>query len=506
MHRALRMAAWAMIVLCFGSVALGAAPLAEVEPNDAVPQAIGEVGDTAATIVVRGAADYAGDLDAYAFTLGGGEARSLRLSVEGEGIWQLVLFRDDGVFVASGETTLYILTEPGAYRLRVQNAGLAVGSYTLQITGALERESNDGLVEATVVRWTDEGPFSVHAAIDPAGDVDFFAFAVPTAWGAPLQTLSRIVRIETTAVIDADSVLVLYALDSDLGYLVPVQRDDDSGGEAWSRIHLLNPAPGPYAVRVHEYADNEGIAEYELRFVPMVLRDVEPNDTATEAVDLGTLPAGETITVHQFLAPGDVDAFAFTLAQETCVRVSTAGPAGGGSVVCLADEAGNELGCRDLSNEELWSGLQRRLTAGNYVVFVSGGQPEATFDYTLTVEPGSCPAALDEVEPNDDEETAMALTLPCEVLAEVSPTDLDGFSFTLDHAATLLLETSGDGDGDTYMCLYDEDGATVGCDDDSGDGLWSKLVVDLEPGTYWITVELYAGDTTVSYVLSVEEE
>jgi hypothetical protein len=72
--------------------------------------------------------------------------------------------------------------------------------------------------------------------------------------------------------------------------------------------------------------------------------------------------------------------------------------------------------------------------------------------------------------------------------------------------ATVIAETYGEADGDTTVCLLDAEGNTIACDDDGGAGLWSLITYELDPGTYYLRVELYAGTNPVAYRLLVRAE
>jgi hypothetical protein len=497
---------WALgVVICLG-LAAAAAPVTEVEPNDAVPQSVGGLSETPGTIVVQGEVGYAGDLDWYSFVVTGDASQTVRLALRGNGAWQLVLFTDDLASIGAADSTMIRTLAPAVYRLRVQRATLDVGEYVLWISNALESESNDGLSAATPLGELTDTPLRVFAAIEPAGDVDFFSFVVPSDAIGGVQTLSQAVRIEAIGDGSGDSLILLYAWDAEKGYFLPVDRDDDSGPDAWSRLYLFDPAPGMYVVRVHEYADNETVAGYELQLTPITLPSRPLGAPVGETVHLGALSDAASIEVARLLRPGEVDEFSFTVSSDLCVRVSTAGPVGGGNIVCLYDDEGNEIVCSDRSGDEKWSGFLRSLAAGEYVITVAASKTDRALDYALTIETAVCPASLEETEPNDDDASAQLIPLPCEILGALSPNDVDVFTFTLAQATSVTIETSGSGGGDTYLCLYGEGETSPLCDDDGGADLWSRLSVDLEPGTYWITVELYAGDVAVSYVLTVQLE
>ena len=81
--------------------------------------------------------------------------------------------------------------------------------------------------------------------------------------------------------------------------------------------------------------------------------------------------------------------------------------------------------------------------------------------------------------------------------------DVDWVTFRLDEPQNAMLETSGQL-GDTVLWLYDENLSQIAYNDDLGPSrsfggpLFSRLVVYLEPGTYFARVEESGNDDTIS--------
>jgi hypothetical protein len=493
------------IALCLGC-ALTVAAVQEIEPNDAAPQAVGALSKPSTTILVDGTSGYAGDLDWFSFEVGGSGPQAVRLVAESDVAWQIVLYADDLTHMVSGTSSLTRDLAPGRYRVRIQQSDLGTGSYVFLISNAAEHESNDGLVEATALGTLENEPLTTFASIAPAGDVDFFSFDVPEDFATGVAPgTSRIVRIETPCP-SGDTLLLLYAEDKTFERAVPIARNDDSGSGTWSRLYVVQPEPGRYTLRVHEYADNETIDTYRVIVTAMTISDTEPNDTPAEAVSLGALAPGGRLETTQFIHEGDVDAFSFTVSATTCVLFETSGASGGDSVVCLVDQDGNEIACDDDGGAGVWSRLFRKVDAGRYAVTVRAVDEESLFDYTLTLTTTACPAEGPESEPNDSVGTADPITLPYDVAAEIAPSNADVYRFVLTAPATVTAETYGAAGGDTTVCLLDAEGNTIACDDDGGAELWSLVRYELDPGTYFIRVELFAGTSPVAYHLLVRTE
>ncbi len=494
------------LILCVGW-SLAAIAVSEAEPNDAVPQRVGTLSAAGVqTIVVQGSSGYAGDLDWYSFEIVGREAQTVRLAVDSAASWQIVLYSDALAHLASGTDALSHDLAAGTYRVRIQASELEKESYVLVISTAIERESNDGLTEATRLGVVQTESLSAFASIDPAGDVDFFSFVIPVGFSDNASPgATRLLRIETPCA-EGDTVVLLYADDAALGHPVPVARNDDAGSGSWSRLYLENPAPGTYTLRVHEYADNESIASYRVVVTPMEIRDAEPNDSPDRATSLGSLAIGGRLAIAQFVAAGDVDTFSFDVPTSVCATVETSGDSAGDSVVCVYDENNVEVACDDDGGAGLWSRLFRRFEPGRYTVVVRATDEEGEFDYTLSLTPAACPSATSESEPNNAVSAADAVTLPVDVAGQVAPGDPDTFRFTLAAPATIAAETYGADEGDTTLCLLDAAGETLICDDDGGSGLWSSLSYELAAGTYFLEVALYAGTNPVDYHLLVRTE
>ena len=79
--------------------------------------------------------------------------------------------------------------------------------------------------------------------------------------------------------------------------------------------------------------------------------------------------------------------------------------------------------------------------------------------------------------------------------------DIDYFSFTVAADGEVTIETSGS--LDVVGALYDAEGNELLRDDDGGNGYNFRLVMDLAPGTYYVSVEGYEGEVG-AYELSVQ--
>jgi len=129
-----------------------------------------------------------------------------------------------------------------------------------------------------------------------------------------------------------------------------------------------------------------------------------------------------------------------------------------------------------------------------------------TIRYTSTVStptptptPTPAPSTNDPYEPNSAMSQARSISVPTTINnLYLSSTDQDWFRFTLGSRSTVTIETFYPGSGrsvDTIVYLYRSDGSEIAHDDDGGSGLYSRLQITLNPGTYYIMVRSFGHDT-----------
>ncbi len=157
--------------------------------------------------------------------------------------------------------------------------------------------------------------------------------------------------------------------------------------------------------------------------------------------------------------------------------------------VCVPDEVPTDEICASLADEDC-----------------DGETDEAE---CLACEPNG---ALDELEPNDDIDSAQrVLCLPITIAASHGGCDADVFEIPVLAQGTYRFETQGGcRDIDTTLWLYDEAGVELEMNDD-WNNLCSRIEADLEPGTYFIQelpYDAWVGDVDCregDYDLVVEE-
>lgn len=114
------------------------------------------------------------------------------------------------------------------------------------------------------------------------------------------------------------------------------------------------------------------------------------------------------------------------------------------------------------------------------------------------------PPPLSNDDHGDTEATATSIGLVSTTEGELEEAgDIDYFQVEVDRRGTIQVYTSGS--LDTVGQLTSADGDVDITDDDSGDSFNFLLAVDVQPGTYYISVEGYS-DATGNYTLHVEFE
>ncbi len=380
-------------------------------------------------------------------------------------------------------------------------ASLAILLFLGGVGLALEAEPDDVASGATDLGTigADGGMISYQASLGYPGDIDWFKFAVEA------ESADLVISSDTTKTVR----LVLY--DGNLGYL-----DSDEG------LLSMTAEAGTYFVRV-DSVDLE-IGNYSIALSSLF--ESEPNDCISDGNDLG--PLAEMTAVGGSIEPmADTDFFLFEVDPESegyamISAISTAGLAddgeeddedyedyfdlfGDSDAISLVLYGYNESESSYLPMDRGDYGIEADLKAGRYAVRAESESLDPVAGYVLIIAFSNFEC---EDEPNDSPEEALdmgVLTAGVELtkVGCILPgDDVDYRVVVVEEALEVVIETSGDSDGDSYLYLYDEEMEEIDYDDDGGEGTWSKIEVELDPGTYYIEVESYLGDA-FQYTLSV---
>jgi hypothetical protein len=337
--------------------------------------------------------------------------------------------------------------------------GLALGLVSLAVTAgagspdSYEPDDTPDVASAIAVGETQM------RSISPTGDLDWatFTLAEPT----PLV-------IETDGP-EGDTLLRLYRVNG----TILVEQDDDSGNLFFSRIYRVDdqtlPA-GTYHIRVNEFLSDDEISAYTLRLdvhtgpVPPTISSIT-NFNIVEGVPFTTPEPG----LDEGTPP-----FAWAI-EEAPVGVTI--DAGTGAVTWPSPTLGIHQVVISVTNS-----VDIDVETFTFSVF----EPQADI-----WEPDNTPG-----------EAKLTIRGESRDHSIFPAGDEDWHLFSVDFPQTTILETSGFM-GDTVLELYQDDGTTlIGSDDDSGDGLFSRIerggANELPIGTYRVRIRAKDGGATIS--------
>ena len=128
-----------------------------------------------------------------------------------------------------------------------------------------------------------------------------------------------------------------------------------------------------------------------------------------------------------------------------------------------------------------------------------------TVNLTITV---GMTSGRDQYEPDNKPEYAKSISPGESQVRSISPAgDVDWVRFVLNRASRVIIYTSGNGEGDTVLELYNDDFGLVAMNDDYGNSFWSRIEVMLNPGIYFVKVKPYNKNGVIkNYILTLEIE
>lgn len=297
-----------------------------------------------------------------------------------------------------------------------------------------------------------------------------------------------------------------------------VGSDDDGAGHYGNRVETsLDPGTYCLAVRSYETGVTDvsvtiGRADADFGEDPEVagaegehISDSGPGcfaagmPTLGDALDATSLATGVEATASARTYP----AYGFTLAEPAAITITATSEAGD-PLLRLLDESGDVL-----AENDDFDGLNSRidtpepLGAGNYCAELEDLYADGA-DVTVSVRAFD-PAVdrkrrLDLAEispiPSDDVVVTDLGALDGSLIRDIRMAGVaQWFSFEMPAGGLLLMEAIGNG-ADPIVTLFDRVGRKLSENDDGPDGLDSRLVERLSPGSYVIAVRL--NDETVS--------
>lgn len=430
----------------------------ESEPNNTLTQA----NAITPNVTIRGALNPTGDVDFFSFQATAGQR--VRIDIAAKTLTPpsaadtvVALFDSGGRKLAENDDraagqldSLLEFTIPaaGRYAFSIRDFGNKGGpnftyEATVSLTGGAparvtESEPNNTLSQAQTVT----PDVIIVGRLDPAGDVDIFAFTASAGQRVTVDITARAL----TPPSEADTVVTL--LDSTGTQLA---ENDDADGSLDSFLATEIPRSGRYFVRIRNFSPKGGPAyTYEALLTltgavppPGLVAESEPNNTFTQANAI-TPPT----TVSGTIAPaGDVDFFAFEArrGQQVILDVdarSLTPPSPLDSVVTLFDSRGQQLAENDDADGSTDSRLQFAIPAdGRYFFrvrsFDGKGGPSYAYRVTVTLTGATRPQ---EREPNDQFAHANPLAPDTPIAGTVAPAgDVDVFFFDSERGRTVTI-------------------------------------------------------------------
>lgn len=352
---------------------------------------------------------------------------------------------------------------------------------------------------------------SVAVTLNSAGDaqgsasvasteVDYYTFVAPRAGSYFISALTPSSNLDTV-------LGVFNSSGQRLAY-----NDDISSFNYDSQLNVTLQAGARYYFGITNYTGSVGGSYNWLVDGPgstTVDDSYEPNNSFSQAANLGTLTTATTVNGLVMADTGDWFRFTTTATGGSTAAVSISSTSTQGNLNLYLYNASNTLlsSSTGSSNNEKVS-LSGR-AAGTYYVRIAGLNGATTPTYTLDINPGSVTTTDDAYEQNDSFSQAYNLgtvttakTVNSLVMADAE----DWFRFTTtstsaSNGIVSISSTSTQGDLDLYV--YNSSNVLVSSSTSSTN---SEQVgfSGLAAGTYYVRINGYNGAATPTYTLTID--
>jgi hypothetical protein len=389
--------------------------------------------------------------------------------------------------VLEDETDRRTLLRAGA---TLATVGVAGCSRLNTITGDPNTQDDDDGTDLREIRFgeTRTGRIDKDDGTDPLYD----DLAEPVSFDGEADQ-----RVEITMASDAfDPYLVLTDGDGNV-----VSEDDDGADETDSSLQATLEADGTYTIWAGSFS-GDAVGAYTLSLE----EGTAPETTDLREIDFGQTRQG-TIDSADPRDPAHNDlaepvTFQASADQTAVIAMESEQI---DPYLVLGDGDGNVL----TQNDDGGSGFNSRMEPvipedGTYTIWAGSFEPDATGDYTLSLEEGTAPETtnLHEIDFGQtregyiDSEDSRAPA--SDKLGE--PVTFEG---AVDQTAAITMDSEAI---DPYLVLTDDTGTVIAENDDGGSGFNSRITTSLpEDGTYTIWATSFGGDGTGRYTLSLEE-
>ncbi len=462
----------------------------------------------------------AGDQDWVTFNATAGTVYTIQTSgLESNADTVLALFGNNGLLLLAqnddyggtlASRITWTATANGLFHVRVTNFRGGGGSntgYNLAISSSLptnadayEPDDTQGAAKSITV-----GGAAQRHNFHVAGDQDWVRFSATAGTTYVIETLNLAQA--------SDTVLELYN-----GSGTRLAYNDDYGGTLASRISWIAPSSGTFFVKVRHYRSSAygAATAYDLRVSTATITgdSYEPDNTQSAARSIAVNGAPQT---HTFHIPGDQDWVYFDATAGAAYLIETFNLAAGNDTVLeLYNSSGTLLAFNDDYN-----GLASRIgytspaTQRLYVKVrhyssIAGGT-HLRYDLRVTATAGASP---DGYEPDNTSAEARSITPGSLDVPYTSnhnfhvAGDQDWVRFTAVAGGFYRLETANlESRADTVISLFNSSLTLLAEDDDSGEGLASRLNwFAPADGTYYLRVRHYSsniGGEQTGYTLRV---
>jgi len=312
-------------------------------------------------------------------------------------------------------------------------------------------------------------------------------------------------RIEAQARAGGDTVLDIRDTSGTI-----IASDDDSGGEAASRIETLLD-PGTYCASMRSF-DGTPITAFvraaridqEALTTGVTFRESDTGDiTSAGTCDLGV---AQPLTLGAPVVNTWITQNTYSLLLDAPTAISlTANNEDADPILVLYDATGSWL-----AENDDFDGLNSRidmadpLPAGEYCISVNLYGDE-TVPITVTADVYDPLAIQLGLYARGDASPPLDGSYPVQGLGKLSTrlredvtvgSDAHWYSFDVFEGGLVLVEAIAQGQGDPVLIMYDDLGRQVGYNDDADGSLDALLTVRVRPGTYLVAVRQLGGDAT----------
>jgi hypothetical protein len=236
----------------------------------------------------------------------------------------------------------------------------------------------------------------------------------------------------------------------------------------------------------------------------------ENDNTASQATIIGTNGSAQTHSIH---TGSDVDWVKFTLGERSNVVVETDGPSGDTRMWFYGPSSSSrEIAFNDDGGQGLFSRIERSgansLGPGTYWVKVDEyGSNDRIANYSIRVH--ATPIAPPD-DYSDRLENATRVPLGANGSGSINGTvqqsgDVDMFRFVAGSTGRMAVDQIARPGShlDSYAHVYDSQGREIARDDDGGDGLNSRIQVNVVTGEMYFVAAAAYGSSTGAYQLMI---